>query len=115
MSSANFYRRKVGVNLTQGVGNRVIDFLRERHPRKTAENIEAETGIAAKTVAKWLEGVCLPGFPAVLTLTSAYGPEFLCAVMDNPPRWLSEAARLEKAAQVERQIAALQADLARLR
>ncbi|GLK69208.1 hypothetical protein GCM10008179_28460 [Hansschlegelia plantiphila] len=84
---------------------RVVAFLRSRHPTKMPEAVEADTGIAAATVRKWPASA--PSFAAFLRLVGAYGPELLCACMEAPPAWLDDAARRERRARVTAQIADL--------
>lgn len=90
------------------VGSRVVHFLRARHPSKTADNISAETGINAGTVSKWLERASVPGGIAILRLAAAYGPEFLLAAYPKAPAWLDAAARAQRLAALDAQLAALQ-------
>jgi DNA-binding phage protein len=93
------------------VADRIVAFLRHLHPYKTAECVAADTGIRATTVAKWLERGSAPNLAAGFRLIRAYGPEFVCAVMTNPPEWLDAAAREEKRNRLRTAIAALQAEL----
>jgi hypothetical protein len=90
---------------------RVCTFLREIHPAKTADNTAADTGISSPTVRKWLEGKASPSGAGVVRLVAVYGPEFLCAVMDAPPAWLTEAGRDASRARLEEKIAALRTQL----
>ncbi|GBD48144.1 hypothetical protein [Methylopila sp. Yamaguchi] len=90
-------------------GERVCAFLRAIYPEKTAANVAADTGVPARTVEKWLERLSSPSWPHGLRLVAAYGPEFLCAVMDTPPAWLTEAGRAAARAQLEAQIAEIEA------
>src|SRR6185295_17804437 len=90
------------------VGTRVVEFLRARHPVKTADNISAETGIGAWTIAKWLERASVPGGIAILRLAAAYGPEFLLAAYPKAPAWLDAAARAQRLAALDAQLAALE-------
>jgi DNA-binding phage protein len=96
---------------------RVVVFLRALHaaaPGKIAERVEAECGIAAGTVRKWLDRSSAPSFSAYLALIHAYGPEFLAAVMDRPPAWITTAARVTAHERVTKQIAELEAEAERL-
>jgi hypothetical protein len=61
--------------------DRVVDFLTRRHPVKTAECVESETGIPASTVRKWLAGTSAPGFAALRALIGAYGSPFIASAM----------------------------------
>ena len=79
------------------VGERIEKFLRTRHPAKTADNVSADTGCSRAQVLKWLERSSVPNGVALLRLMSAYGPEFLSAVMgERAPRWLDDAWRAER-------------------
>jgi hypothetical protein len=94
--------------LSDACAQRVVDWLRRRHPHKTAEAVAAETGLAADRVRKWLELGVSPSLAAFLALVAAYGPDFLGAAMARPPNWLRDAA----VAQERAQLAAMQAALA---
>lgn len=85
----------------------VVAFLRTRHPIKTAEAVEAETGVPAHTVKHWLERGVLPSFLHCMALIGAYGPEFLVAALPRHPRWLQEVWRAEKVRRLEEEFASL--------
>jgi len=89
------------------------DFLRERHPAKTAEHVADETGLPAATVRSWLRGQASPGFAATLILIGCYGPEFLAAVLPSA-RWLGAAARAEELARLRENQTALNARITAL-
>ncbi len=94
------------------VAERVIAFLRNRYPLKTAECVAADLKTKICTAEKWLERVSAPSTWIMLRMVSAYGPEFLAAVMgDSAPQWLRESAHIERRAQIEAQMAALQQEL----
>lgn len=87
--------------------DRLVTFLRRRHPHKTAAAVAADTGIEAATVRKWLEtGNIVPSGGAVFRLILAYGPEFLCAVTPTAPAWLQRAAKTEEQERAKRVIEA---------
>lgn len=88
---------------------RAAEFLRGAHPSKTAEQVEARTGIAAATVKKWLIGHSAPSCIAMARLISAYGPEFLAHVLPEL-EWLSAARRATRQAELEARQAALEAE-----
>lgn len=92
---------------------RVIDFLHDLYPQKTAECVEADTGIKTATVRQWMARHSAPSFVATFRLIGAYGPEFICAVMENPPKGLKDLARSEKQQKLEARIEALKAQLER--
>ena len=105
---------QVARQMSDARADRVVAFLGKLHPVKTCENVAAETGIRAATVRQWVARESAPNFRALFRLMCAYGPDLLCAALDNPPRWLSEAARAEEQARIDAEIAALQARRARL-
>ncbi|MCE4223433.1 hypothetical protein HCU64_06690 [Methylobacterium sp. C25] len=90
------------------VADRTIDFLRRLHPQKTAENVAADTGIAAATVARWMDRGSAPNSAAFLKLLGAYGPELLCATMDNPASWIDRACREIRRERIRTEINALE-------
>ena len=85
-------------------GERLVAFLRRRHPVKTADSVASDTGIPAANVAKWLAGASLPSFSASIALMLAYDIDFWAAVLPNPPACI--VAEL-----TDRRIAALTADI----
>lgn len=103
--------RQLGAKSSPAVAERTVAFLRSRYRTKTADCVSADTGISAKTVAKWLERSSAPGGIAILQLIAAYGPEFLRAIMTSPPAWLDDAARAEEARKLKAEIDALNAKL----
>lgn len=106
---------KLRVKASEDTGALVARFLRAQHPRKTAEMVAADTGLAISTVATWLEGRSVPGGVAVLTLIAVYGPSFLASVMPGSFGWLSDAARTAEQQKLEREIEERQRALAELR
>lgn len=112
MRNSGAVLRKVGVLDPQVFGGRVAEFLRGEHPVKTALCVEAETGISAKTVAKWLEGASSPSGAAYHRLIKAYGPElFVFVSPEASPEILKEAARLSRQDRLERQAATIRQQL----
>ena len=101
--------------LRTSAGDRFVDFLQRTHPRKTAENVSADTGCSVAAVAKWIERRSLPKGSGFLALVSAYGPEFLTAIMHSPPDWLSEAQRAARLRALESEIALRRAEVEALR
>lgn len=100
------------------VGERTCSFLRHLYPSRTVDNVTADLtawGVKSSTIAKMLERSSTPSTPLLIALTFAYGPEFLCAVLDHPPAWLSAAHRADRQQQIEASIAALKSELDGLR
>lgn len=97
---------------------RLCDFLKRKHPQSTAHHVEAETGVPAGTVEKWISGKSRPGFLHFGALISVYGAELLASAYERPPRWLDREAKLAHEAALDREIDELQrrrAEAARLR
>lgn len=103
---------KFGQSDGRTLAERVASFLQDQHPTKTALCVEAETGISADTVRKWLEQGNLPNGKAMLALIRRYRVSFLDAVCDDD--WVAELARQEEQARVERQVTDLQRRLTEL-
>lgn len=98
------------------VADRVVSYLQDRYPSKTAVAVSADTGIEASTVAKWLErGDIVPNGVAILRLTFAYGPEFLCALAAKPPTWLGRARAYEQEARARGELESALASFSRQR
>ncbi len=93
------------------VGPRTCDYLRKRHPDRTAENVAADVGCGVKdtTIRKMLNRCSAPRADLFVLLLNAYGLDFLMAVMTTPPAWMVEAYRAEEQARLRRQLAELQA------
>ena len=99
------------------VGEQTCTFLRGLYPRSTAENVAADLKawrIKSATIAKMLERQSSPSTGLFIALASVYGPEFLCAVLSSPPRWLSAAYRAERQRELETRMAVLKSELERL-
>lgn len=94
------------------LATRVDAFLRARYPSKTGEHVSADIGVPATTVQKWMDRGSAPSGLALVKMISAYGPEFLAAVMgDAAPRWLKQSHHAERRAQIADQLAAISAEL----
>ena len=106
--------RKVSSADTKALGERVVGFLRQRHPMKTTANVAADTGLPASTIAKWLEGASTPGGLAMLTLVDFYGGDLVAVAWPKAFGFLSEAAREERARKLDARIAALKNERAAL-
>jgi predicted transcriptional regulator len=86
---------RAGVNVSQACPERAVAFIRAMYPSKTADHVAYDTGIAADTVRKWIEGAAKPSWVGLSRLIFAYGPAFLAAVYPSAPKWLDEAHRRE--------------------
>lgn len=94
------------------LADRVNEFLRRKYPVKVGECVGADLGIKATTVQKWMERTSAPSSWMLLKMVSAYGPEFLAAVMgDAAPEWLHASAHTERRARIAADIQKLQAEL----
>ena len=94
---------------------RIIAFLRQRYPVKTAENVAADIGGSAETIQKMIDRVSAPSAWSYGRLVCAYGPSFLCAALSNPPAWIVAAAQAERLATVQAEYDRLAAELASLK
>jgi hypothetical protein len=91
---------------------KLVDYLRVKFPKDTAKQVAAVLKIKShRTVENWLLEVSCPGFYNVGQMIAAWGPEFIAAVMDEPPEWASEALAREELAELGRRTAALKARL----
>ena len=106
--------RKVSSADTKALGERIVGFLRQKHPMKTAANVSADIGLPSSTIAKWLEGAASPGGYAVFKLIDFYGGDLIAAAWPRSLGFLSEAAREEKARKLDARIAALKTERAAL-
>lgn len=92
------------------VAERIVAFLRSRHPVRTAECVAAETNLKAETIQKILDRVSMPSGVTLIYLVGAYGPEFLAAAMgDRAPQWLTVAGQDAELARLDAEMAALKA------
>lgn len=91
-------------------------FLRRRHPYDTAQNVAAETGVAAETVRNWLGERNEMRAAHVIALADAYGSAALAAVWPGAaPGWLGDAVLREKVARLEAARTDAEAEIAALR
>lgn len=67
----------INLGTRQTYAERVTEFIRRKHPYKTAENVAADTGIKYHTIRKLLEGLNAPSIVAFDRLARAYGLEFV--------------------------------------
>lgn len=94
---------------------RIIAFLRQRYPVKTAENVAADIGGCAETLQKMIDRVSAPSAWTYGRLVCAYGPGFLCAALASPPAWIVAAAHAERLATVQAELTRITAELASLK
>lgn len=93
---------------------------RRRWTVKPAAYLAEFLGCPLRTAENWLNGVSNPSGDWVWTIIRVEDPRTLVRVMPNPPAYLVEAAELAERRdqiarrdQLERELAALEADLAR--
>lgn len=92
------------------VAERVVAFIKRKHPRKTAQCVAIDTKCSVDQVEKWIERASVPNGVAMLRLTAAYGPQFLAEVVPGFA-WLDEAALNERQRELELEIEARRAEL----
>ena len=105
MRQASARRGQLSDDCRTDVAQRIVDFLRRLHGSKVAENVFADTGIPAETVQKMIDRVSMPSGLNLLRLLRFYGPALVCAIMDDLPEWVSEAAHAEQVKRADRHLA----------
>ena len=93
-------------------------FLRQKHGSKIAVEVEAMTGIPARTVERWFSTTrpVAPRLQHMMGLLHAYGPSVLAAAYPTKaPAWLDDAVRADRISQLQQQQAVLDQEIAALR
>lgn len=88
----------------------LVDWLRDRYPRSTPINVEAETGIPAGSVENWLHRRSQPSVEHFTRLLAVFGPSLLQACLRRPPEWVEQAAITERGRELDEQIARLKSE-----
>lgn len=98
-------------------GERISQWLRAKHPAKTAEAVEAAThgAVSVETARKIITRQSAPAFATLEALIAAYGPEFLAAALPRCPQWLVDAAERTELAEINAEQVRLEARLTALR
>lgn len=97
--------------------DRLSDFLRRKHPAKTADAVAARCRgqISAEQVRKWLKRRSAPSGIAMLWLATCYGPELLQTLYGPSPvglpGWLDKLIEVERADLLGARLQALRAEL----
>lgn len=86
------------------ISDRIIAFLRARHPHKWAECAAAELNVPRATLIKMEERGSAPSLSLFGRMGAVYGPEFIAAVFPAWS-WLSPVGRAERQARLETEIA----------
>jgi hypothetical protein len=115
LESSETYPRRSGMRPSEvrATCGRLAALLRRIYPANTTQNVEADTGIPAKTVEGWLGEKSKPGYEHFGRLLAAYGPPVLEAAWNINDEWIDEAARAHRIRQTKQKIRALEAALAR--
>lgn len=93
------------------VAERVVAFIRHRHPHNTAKCVAREASIPRETVAKWIERGSAPNAESLLRLISVYRTDLLIALLGGADQWLAVAAWHERRARFEADQAAFEAEM----
>ena len=111
-------RRQSHVNIGQlsglnqaCVAERVVAFLKQRHPLGTAKCVAREIAVPRDTVAKWIERGSAPNAEALLRLIQVYKTDLLIALLGGAEPWLAMAAWHERRARFEAEQAAFEAEM----
>ncbi|MFH6780918.1 hypothetical protein [Methylobacterium sp. MA0201] len=91
----------------------MVRWLKARYPAKTAACVAADLNVPLDTVTKWLARENLPNGRTLVLMICVYGPEFLAALLRDPPDWLDLAANEADQARLMAQLATLRAELDR--
>ena len=105
MGQASGRRGQLSDDCRTDVAQNIVDFLRRRYPANTAVNVGADTGIPIETVQKMIDRVSMPSGFNLLRLMGTYGPELICAALDQPFEWASKAAHDVQLERAERNLA----------
>lgn len=93
------------------VAERVVAFLKRKHPDNTAKVVARQTDISRDTVAKWIERGSAPNAEGMARLICVYRTDFLIAVLGGADQWLAVAAWHERRATYEAEQAAFVAEM----
>lgn len=106
---------QMSVAARTSAAERLADYLRRKHPSKTAENVAADANLNADTVQKWLDRGSMPSAVGLLYLVGAYGAEVLCAAYGkDSPAWLTTARQDAELARLKAERAAIEIRIAAL-
>jgi hypothetical protein len=109
------FATRLRANPTHNQVSGLAEYLRRKHPDKTAFAVAADTGLPVGSIKKWLAEETSPGLPALRELVRVYGAECLAAAfLGDVPAWIDDAVREQKRAEYEARIAALRNELDRL-
>jgi transcriptional regulator with XRE-family HTH domain len=112
MQSSNFDRPCVRSE-RETFSEKIVLFMRRKHPSKTAERVAADTGINVHTVRKFQDRVSAPSIVMLNRLAEAYGIEFLHFVFGW--NFLDPDGRAAKQRALEARFAELMNDFKNLR
>ncbi|MGX9981957.1 hypothetical protein [Methylobacterium fujisawaense] len=93
------------------VAERVVTFLRRRHPHSTAKHVARDLDISRETVAKWIERGSAPNAEGILKLIAVYKTDLLITLLGGAEQWLAVAAWHERRARFEAEQAAFVAEM----
>ena len=86
------------------ISERVVAFLRHRHPAKWADSAAAELNVSRSTLSKLEERGSAPSLALFGRMGAVYGPEFIAYVFPAWS-WLSPIGRAERQERLESEIA----------
>jgi molybdopterin converting factor small subunit len=96
------------------IAGRIVAYLREIYPTKTAEHVAADVGVTVYAVEKWLSRESAPSLSAFGIMSMIYGPEFVSRAFPKMS-WLDPVVRAEKVRKLNSEIAERERQLAQLR
>lgn len=86
------------------ISDRIVAFLRARHPAKWADAAAAELRVSRSTLAKLEERGSAPSLALFGRMGAVYGPDFIASVFPAWS-WLTPIGRAERQARLESEIA----------
>ncbi|NNM75029.1 GIY-YIG nuclease family protein [Enterovirga aerilata] len=99
----------------QSFSDRLLAFLRERHPERTVAAVAEWTGVSRDSIAQWFSRGSLPSGEVALHLMLVYGPPFVRDVFGIEKKWVLDAVALEESRVAHAELAGALAAVERLR
>ncbi|RFB80425.1 hypothetical protein DYH55_02535 [Methylovirgula sp. 4M-Z18] len=85
----------------------MVDWLRQTFPANTAKHAAQALDVPVRTVENWLTGAAKPSAGAIFAMIGLWGPDFLKAVMPEPPGWIDAASLAVEHLALQRRLVAL--------
>lgn len=86
------------------IARRIVGWLRQSYPAKTAEHVAADLKVTPEAVQKWQSRESAPSIETFAAMGEKYGPEFVLSAFPSWT-WLEPLARAELTRRLENEIA----------